>query len=117
MEKRTIISSGFSKTYAWTGGRIGYAILPTIEEAEIFKNLNINYFSCVPPYNQEAAKVALTHPAAEQTILKMVNIFEERRNYIVNALNRIKGMTCKMPSGTFYVFPNIKGICQNLGIL
>ncbi len=117
MEKRTIISSGFSKTYAWTGGRIGYAIFPSIEEAEVFKNLNINYFSCVPPYNQEAAKVALTHSEAENTILKMVNTFEARRNYIVQALNQIPGMTCQTPRGTFYAFPNIKGVCENLGVL
>ncbi|HIB45203.1 MAG TPA: pyridoxal phosphate-dependent aminotransferase, partial [Candidatus Lambdaproteobacteria bacterium] len=62
MAERTIISSGFSKTYAWTGGRIGYAVFPTVEEADVFKKLNINYFSCVPPYNQEAARAALENP-------------------------------------------------------
>ena len=46
MRERTIISSGCSKTFAWTGGRIGYAVFPTQEEADVFKNLNINYFSC-----------------------------------------------------------------------
>ncbi|MDP6655976.1 MAG: pyridoxal phosphate-dependent aminotransferase, partial [SAR324 cluster bacterium] len=62
MEERTIIAGGFSKTYAWTGGRIGYAVFPTVKEADVFKTLNINYFSCVPPYNQEAAKEALENP-------------------------------------------------------
>ncbi|HEV2523713.1 MAG TPA: aminotransferase class I/II-fold pyridoxal phosphate-dependent enzyme, partial [Gammaproteobacteria bacterium] len=87
MEKRTIISSGFSKAFSWTGGRVGYAAFPTIEEADIFKNLNINYFSCVPPYNQEAARVALEHPDSQKSVLQMVKVFQERRDYIVKALN------------------------------
>ena len=70
MTERTIIASGFSKTYAWTGGRIGYAVFPTVEEAEVFKKLNINYFSCVPPYNQEAARVALESPLSKQSVKK-----------------------------------------------
>ncbi len=116
MKNRTIISSGFSKTFAWTGGRVGYAILPSVEEADVFKNLNINYFSCVPPYNQEGARAALTNPASKKAISLMVNTFEERRNTLVQLLNQIPGMTCQMPSGAFYVFPNIKGICKKLGI-
>ena len=117
MEKRTIISSGFSKTYAWTGGRVGYAIFPSIEEANVFKNLNINYFSCIPPYNQEAAREALQNPQSEINIQQMVQTFEERRDYIVNALNNIKGVSCQMPNGAFYVFPNITKLCDNLNII
>lgn len=49
MEKITILVSGASKSFSWTGGRIGWALFPTIEETEIFRNLNINYFSCIPP--------------------------------------------------------------------
>ncbi len=116
MAKRTIISSGFSKSYAWTGGRIGYAIFPSETEADLFKNLNINYFSCVSPYNQEGAKIALTHPQAQQHIAKMVNIFEERRNYVIQTLNEIPGIHCQKPKGTFYAFPNIKELCENLNI-
>ena len=52
-------SQRFSKTFAWTGGRIGYAVLPTVGTARDVQTLNINYFSCVAPYNQEAAVVAL----------------------------------------------------------
>jgi len=117
MEKRTIISSGFSKTFSWTGGRVGYAVFPTIEEADIFKNLNINYFSCVPPYNQEAARVALEHPDSQKSVLQMVKIFQERRDYIVKALNDMTALSCKTPRGAFYVFPNIKEICERLGVL
>jgi aspartate aminotransferase len=54
MAKITIISSGFSKSFAWTGGRVGYAVMPTVEEAAAFKNMNINYFSCVPPTTRRA---------------------------------------------------------------
>lgn len=117
MAKRTIISSGFSKTYAWTGGRVGYAIFPTFEEADIFKNLNINYFSCVPPYNQEAARVGLEHPESKQLIQKMVSIFEQRRNEMVDALNKLKGVRIQKPKGAFYVFPNIEAACEDLGAL
>jgi len=117
MASRTIISSGFSKSYAWTGGRIGYAIFPTIDEAEIFKNLNINYFSCVPPYNQMAAIQALKNKDVLNSMTLMVKAFEERRNFIVPALNAIPGMTCQMPLGAFYVFPNIKSICEQLRVL
>lgn len=62
MADKTIIVSGVSKSYSWTGGRIGWAAFPTEEEALIFKNLNINYFSCVPAYNQEGAREALESP-------------------------------------------------------
>ncbi len=117
MEKRTIISSGFSKSYAWTGGRVGYAIFPSVEEADIVKDLNINYFSCIAPYHQEAARVALSHPEAETTVLKMVATFQKRRDYIVAALNKIPGVTCNLPNGAFYVFPNIQGLCERLGVL
>jgi aspartate aminotransferase len=116
METRTIVSSGFSKGYAWTGGRVGYAILPSIEEADVFKNLNINYFSCVSPYNQEAATVALEHPASKAAVLEMVRIFEKRRNTIIQALKEIPDMHCHTPRGAFYVFPNIHNICEKLGI-
>jgi aspartate/methionine/tyrosine aminotransferase len=116
MEKRTIISSGFSKSYAWTGGRLGYAVFPTIEEADVFKNLNINYFSCVTPYNQMAAKVALESVVVNKMVCDMVNIFEQRRNIIVELLNNVPNIHCKNPNGAFYVFPNISKVCENLGI-
>lgn len=117
MEKRTIISSGFSKTYSWTGGRIGYAVLPTVQEADVFKNLNINYFSCVPAYNQEAARLALVHPDAQNIINGMVKIFEERRNVILEHLHTIEGLKCQKPKGAFYVFPNIEAPCRALGAI
>ncbi|MDI6725538.1 MAG: aminotransferase class I/II-fold pyridoxal phosphate-dependent enzyme [Smithellaceae bacterium] len=116
MSSRTIVVSGHSKTYAWPGGRIGYALFPTREEAEVFTNLNINYFSCVPPYNQEAARLALEDERSETGITHMVAEFQKRRDLVVNLLNDIPGITCRLPAGAFYVFPNIAGLCENLGI-
>jgi aspartate/methionine/tyrosine aminotransferase len=117
MESRTIIASGFSKTYAWTGGRVGYALFPSEEEANVFKNLNINYFSCVTPYNQEGAKVALESRLSEKCIRNMVNSFQERRDVILKKLNSIAGISCTKPGGAFYLFPNISEVCNNLGIV
>lgn len=117
MQERTIISSGFSKSFAWTGGRIGYAVFPTVQEADIFKNLNINYFSCVPPYNQEAAKIALTHPESKRAVQEMVKTLQKRKDAVMNFLKKIKGVHCQNPSGAFYVFPNIEKGCQDLGVM
>ncbi len=115
MEERTIIVSGVSKTYAWTGGRVGWAVFPTAEEAAVFRNLNINYFSCVPAYNQLGAKWAIEAPESQREIRRMVAEFERRRDFIVPALNAIDGITCQLPRGAFYVFPNISGVCERLG--
>lgn len=117
MAERTIIAGGFSKTYAWTGGRVGYAVFPTEEEADVFKTLNINYFSCVPPYNQEAAREALENPLSKIAVKKMVETFETRRNLIWRQINEIPGITCQKPGGAFYLFPNISGVCENLDLL
>lgn len=117
MQKRTIIVSGTSKTFAWTGGRMGWAVFPTVEEARFFKNLNINLFSCVPPYNQEAAAVALTAPEMSREVGKMVETFQQRRDVVVKGLNEIPGIRCVNPGGAFYVFPNIGGVCESLGVI
>ncbi|MHC4767924.1 MAG: pyridoxal phosphate-dependent aminotransferase [Planctomycetota bacterium] len=117
MAERTIIVSGVSKTYSWTGGRVGWAVLPTAEEAALFKNLNINYVSCVPAYNQMGAKLAIESPESGPVIRKMGAAFQERRDVVVDGLNAIPGVTCQKPTGAFYVFPNIGGLCEGLGAL
>lgn len=117
MEKLTILVSGVSKSYSWTGGRIGWALFPTVEEADVFRNLNINYFSCVPAYNQEGARIALESPQSQAAIREMVTAFQGRRDLVVSALNAIDGVRCQTPKGAFYVFPNIGGVCKTLGIL
>jgi aspartate aminotransferase len=115
MAERTIIVSGASKSYSWTGGRIGWAVFPTAREATHFKNLNINYISCVPAYNQMGARMAITSPESAPAIRRMVTAFEERRDVVVTRLNAIPGITCQKPAGAFYVFPNIGGVCERVG--
>jgi len=117
MKEITIIVSGASKSFSWTGGRIGWAAFPTVEEAREFRNLNINYFSCMPPYNQEGARLAITSPDSAEFIHEMATAFEERRDAVVPALNEIDGITCQMPRGAFYVFPNIAGACARVGAI
>jgi aspartate/methionine/tyrosine aminotransferase len=115
MAERTVLVSGASKSFSWTGGRIGWAVFPTVEEAQVFKNLNINYFSCVPAYNQMGATLAIESPDSPPEIQKMVSAFQMRRNLVVDGLNGIQGVTCQTPKGAFYVFPNIAGVCEDLG--
>jgi aspartate/methionine/tyrosine aminotransferase len=92
-------------------------VFPTEAEAAVFKNLNINYFSCVPGYNQMGAKVALESPESEISIATMVDAFSKRRDFVVDALNSIDGVRCQKPKGAFYVFPNIAGVCESLGAI
>lgn len=116
MAERTVIVSGVSKSFSWTGGRVGWAAFPTVEEAQLFKNLNINYYSCVPAYNQEGAREGLESRETPGCIAKMVAAFQERRDVVVKSLNAVPGVTCQTPRGAFYVFPNITGLCERLGV-
>lgn len=117
MAERTIIAGGVSKSFAWTGGRVGWAVFPTAEEAAVFKNLNINYFSCIPAYNQMGAVVALESPLSAGEIARMCDAFRERRDVMVAGLNAIPGVRCRKPGGAFYLFPNIAGMCHALGAI
>jgi aspartate aminotransferase len=117
MAARTIIASGHSKGFAMTGWRLGWAVLPSKAEAQLFKQLTINSISCVPPFIQEAGRVALESPLSVPVVGEMVTAFQERRDWIVPALNAIEGIRCQMPQGAFYVFPNVAGVCERLGIL
>lgn len=117
MKEKTVLVSGHSKAFAMTGWRLGYAVLPTAEEAAIFKNLNINIISCTPPFIQEAGREALENPVGDKVIADMVEQFQKRRDYVVKALNDISGVTCAMPKGAFYVFPNIQGVCEKIGVV
>jgi aspartate/methionine/tyrosine aminotransferase len=117
MAERTVVSSGHSKSYAMTGWRIGFAVLPTLEEARLFKQININIVSCVPPFIQEAAREAYENPKTGEVVAHMVSEFKARRDYVVPALNDIAGVHCNKPLGAFYVFPNVGGLSRSLGIL
>ena len=110
MQERTIIVDGFSKAYAMTGWRLGYAIMPT-ELANVVTLFNNNTFSCVATFVQKAGIAALTGPDAP--VKEMNDIFRQRRDRLVNGLNKISGMSCTMPEGAFYAFPNVQQITQN----
>jgi aspartate aminotransferase len=105
MTERTIIVGGVSKSFSWTGGRVGWAVFPTVEEAAVFKNLNINYFSCVPPYNQMGAAVALESPLSAEAISRMCDAFSERRDLMVAGLNSIPGIRCRKPGEAYRKMP------------
>lgn len=107
MIERTILIDGFSKTYAMSGWRIGYMALPE-KFMPAMENLLVNSFACTAEFTQYAGIIALTK--AEKEVKKMMQEFEKRRNFIVNGLNQIPGISCKKPQGAFYVFPNIKAI-------
>ena len=117
MRERTVIVSGHSKTYAMTGWRLGYAVLPTRDEAQIFKTLNVNIISCTPPFIQLAGKEAMENPALPAIVGDMVKQFEQRAEWMVKALNETPGVSCATPRGAFYVFPNIGGMIKDLGLL
>ncbi len=116
MEERTIIASAVSKTYSWTGGRVGWAVYPTVQDAKVHRNLNINYFASIPPYNQIATRVALESGKSGPAIAQMTAAFERRRDQVISNLNAIEGVRCQNPKGAFYVFPNIGGVVENLGV-
>ena len=106
MPERTIVLDGFSKTFAMTGWRLGYAILPP-SLVMPFSKLMINSVSHTSSHSQVAAVEALTGP--QDDIEAMVQEFRGRRELIVDGLNAIPGIRCLKPSGAFYVFPNIAG--------
>ncbi|MFH1639802.1 MAG: pyridoxal phosphate-dependent aminotransferase [Chloroflexota bacterium] len=105
MMDRTILLNGFSKTYAMTGWRLGYAVMPKgLVDAVV--RLIVNSVSCTPPFTQFAGIEALAGP--QDSIGVMVEEFRKRRNLIVEGLNMIPGISCVLPKGAFYAFPNIK---------
>ena len=104
---RTIILDGFSKTYAMTGWRLGYGIFPE-ELVPHIDRLAVNSVSCTNAATQMAGLAALTGP--QDCVDQMVAEFQTRRDFIVDGLNAIPGITCKKPLGAFYVFPNVTGL-------
>ena len=111
MKERTILLDGFSKTYAMTGWRLGFGVMNS-ELATHFTRLETNSVSCTATFTQIAGIEALEGPQEESE--KMIKEFQSRRDIIVEALNEIKGITCKKPGGAFYVFPNVTEACRKL---
>jgi len=106
MQERTIVLDGFSKTYAMTGWRLGYAIVPDWL-VKTYSQLIINTISGVTAFAQAGAIEALRGPQAD--VDSMVVEFNARRDLIVDGLNAIPGFRCHRPQGAFYVFPEVSG--------
>ena len=103
---RVIVLDGWSKTYAMTGWRLGYAVWPATLATHAVR-LAINDHSCVNAATQYAGIAALTGP--QDAVIDMVRAFDERRKVIVAELNTLNGFRTADPGGAFYAFPNIAG--------
>jgi aspartate aminotransferase len=106
MQERTIVLDGFSKTFAMTGWRLGYAVVPE-SLIPTYSELVINTISCAPTFAQVGAVQALEGP--QDDVEAMVVEFKARRDLVVNGLNEIEGIRCATPLGAFYAFPDIAG--------
>lgn len=104
--ERTVILDGFSKTYAMTGWRLGYGVMPEPLAAEIAR-LQVNSNSCASAVAQQAGLAALQGP--QDNVEVMLDEFRARRDLIVSGLNAIPGFECVIPKGAFYAFPRITG--------
>ncbi len=105
MRERTIVVDGFSKTYAMTGWRLGYAIMPQplAERVSLLLNHSVG---CTAMFTQDAGVEALT--ASQELADAKVEEYQRRRDRMVAGLNAIPGVTCRLPQGAFYAFPNVK---------
>ena len=110
MQERTIILDCFSKTYAMTGWRLGYGVMP-LELAQGMTRLMINSNSCTAAFTQMAGVAALK--GDQRPVTEMVTEFRRRRDAIVSGLNGLPGITCLQPKGAFYVFPNVSALGQS----
>jgi aspartate/methionine/tyrosine aminotransferase len=104
MQEHCIILDGFSKTFAMTGWRLGYGVMP-VPVAEHLTRLIVNTVSCTAAFSQLAGIAALE---GDQTaVARMVAQFKRRRDLVVEGLNRLPGVSCRSPRGAFYAFPNV----------
>ena len=105
MDKLTIILDGLSKTYAMTGWRLGYGVMDpdlAVRVARLMTNSN----SCTASFAQRALIEAVS--GDQSTVDRMVATFRTRRDLVVDLLNEVDGVTCQLPPGAFYVFPNVQ---------
>ncbi|MCK4394363.1 aminotransferase class I/II-fold pyridoxal phosphate-dependent enzyme, partial [Candidatus Bipolaricaulota bacterium] len=114
MKERTILVDGFSKTYAMTGWRLGYGIMPA-ELAERVGLLLTHSIGCTATFTQYAGIKALTGP--QEQVERARAEFKRRRDTIVAGLRDIPGVSCQKPNGAFYVFPNVKAFGKPVDVL
>jgi aspartate aminotransferase len=106
LRERIVLVESCSKTFAMTGWRCGFAAVPA-PLREPLTRFFINSTSCVPPFVQQGAVAALTGPMDD--VEAMLRTFRERRDVVVDGLNRLPGVTCAVPEGAFYAFPEVSG--------
>lgn len=114
LRDRTVILDGWSKTFAMTGWRLGFGIWPKALIEHVKKLITVDH-SCTSVATQMAGLAAIAGPMDE--IERFRQSFEHRRGIVVAGLNAIKGVTCRMPGGAFYAFPNIMGTGRDSGLL
>jgi len=107
MLERTVVLDSFSKTYAMTGWRCGYAAVPE-PLVEPLTRFLVNSTSCVPPFVQRAGVAALTGP--QDDVAAMLAEFRARRDLVVAGLGALPGVSCRTPHGAFYAFPNVTAV-------
>jgi aspartate/methionine/tyrosine aminotransferase len=107
MLERTIVLDSFSKTYAMTGWRCGYAAVPAALVEPLTRFL-VNSTSCVPPFVQRAGIAALTGP--QDGVAAMLAEFRARRDLVVAGLATLPAVSCRVPHGAFYAFPNVEAV-------
>jgi aspartate/methionine/tyrosine aminotransferase len=114
LRDRTVILDGWSKTFAMTGWRLGFGIWPRALIEHVKKLITVDH-SCTSVATQMAGLAAITGPMDE--IEHFRQSFESRRGIVVDGLNAIKGVKCRMPGGAFYAFPNVIGTGRDSGVL
>jgi aspartate aminotransferase len=110
---RTMLVDGFSKTYAMTGYRLGYLVVPR-PWVERLVTMSVNGHTCVPPFIQRAGIAALTGP--QDIVAAQIAAYRARRDLLVRGLNALDGVTCPVPAGAFYVFPDFSKLLAAHGL-
>lgn len=112
MGQRTVILDGFSKAYAMTGLRLGFACTKNKKLTQKFLTFAINFWSCLPMPCMRAAEAVMAGNQSEAQ--KEIALYERKRNFIVKLINQIDGCQCLSPKGAFYLFVNVTQACRKL---
>lgn len=114
MIERTVLMDGFSKTYGMTGLRLGYSATKIPGFSAKMLTFAINFYTCLPQPCMEAALAALGPDQREAQ--HEVELYRQKRDVVVEGLNKIKGIHCHSPIGSFYLFPNVTEVCKKKGL-
>lgn len=113
MAQRTVVLDSFSKTYAMTGWRLGYGVMPAALARHV-ATLVVNSTSCAPPFVQLAGVAALTGP--QDAVHELVATLRLKRDALVRGLDAIDGITCATPPAAFYAFPDVSDVLAATGL-